>query len=104
MAFSKTFPKTIDNSPYPRWEEVYLDEEEELREEQKARNDNIKLMNQCIEDAKEIMKKNNLKPFQTDLINISVALFEKRASHVIYFKESKAKEKFDSVNKKILKK
>jgi len=46
-------------------------------------------------------QKNNagksLKDYQTDLIHIAISLFEKRASHSIYWKESKAKEKFDGM-------
>ena len=49
------------------------------------------------EDAKAIMQEKGLRDYQTDLISIATALFEKRASHVIYHKESKAKEKFDEM-------
>jgi len=52
-------------------------------------------MKECIEDAKLIMKEKGLKDYQTDLIHMAISLFEKRASHSIYWKESKAKEKFD---------
>ena len=95
MAFSKTFPKTVKGSSYPRWEEVFLTEEEELLEEQKARSENIELIKQCIEDGKKIFQEKGLKPFQSDLIRVAVALFEKRASHAVYYKERQAKEKFD---------
>ena len=99
MAFSKTFPKTVKGSSYPRWEEVFLTEEEELAEEQKARAENIELIKQCIEDGKKIFKEKELKPFQSDLIRMAIALFEKRASHAVYWKERKAKEKFDKSSK-----
>ncbi len=95
MAFSKTFPKTVKGSSYPRWEEVFLTEEEEILEEQKARSGNVELIKQCIEDGKKIFQEKELKPFQSDLIRLAVALFEKRASHTVYYKERKAKEKFD---------
>ena len=95
MAFSKTFPKTVKGSSYPRWEEVFLTEEEELLEEQKARSENIELIKQCIEDGKKIFQEKGLKTFQSDLIRVAVALFEKRASHAVYYKERQAKEKFD---------
>jgi hypothetical protein len=52
-------------------------------------------MYESIQDAKTIMDQEELKPFQTDMIHIALALFEKRASHEIYYKENKAKEKFD---------
>ena len=35
--------------------------------------------------------------FKDDLINIAISLFEKRASHEIFWKENAAKEKFDKV-------
>jgi DNA helicase TIP49 (TBP-interacting protein) len=95
MAFSKSFPRTVKGSNYPRWEEVFISEEEETKVEHEARLENIRLMKQCIEDAKQIIDEKSLKRYQTDLINMAIALFEKRASHSVYWKESKAKEKFD---------
>ena len=97
MAFSKRFPRTVKGQAYPEWEEVYLTEEEEKKEEQKSRKENIRLMAECIEDAKKIIQNRKLKPYQTDLIGIAIALFEKRASHTIYWKEEKAKQKFDKL-------
>jgi hypothetical protein len=97
MPFSKSFPKQSKTSAYPQWEEITLTDTEEKAEEQKSRVENIKLFKECIEDAKAIMKEKGLKDYQTDLINIATALFEKRSSHVIYWKESKAKEKFDGM-------
>ena len=95
MAFSKTFPKEVKGSKFPQWEEVYLTEQEEKDQEQKSRSENIQLMKECISDAKTIIKDNNLKDYQSDIINMAIALFEKRASHTVYHKENKAKEKFD---------
>lgn len=96
MSFKKSFPKKSDKSVYPTWEEIELTREEEKIVEEKARQDNIDLMKQCIDDSKFIFAEKNLKKYQTDLIRLSIALFEKRASHEIYFKERKAKEKFDN--------
>ena len=97
MTFSKSFPKQSKTSTYPQWEEVTLTEEEEKAEEQKSRTENIALMKECIEDAKSILKEKEFKDCQRDITNIAIALFEKRASHTIYWKESKAKEKFDEM-------
>jgi len=97
MPFSKSFPKQVKGSSYPQWEEVSLSDAEEKLEEDKARVDNIKLMKECVDDAKSIIKDKDLKDYQTDLVNLSIALFEKRASHAIYWKENKAKEKFDEI-------
>lgn len=95
MAFSKSFPKRSDKSVYPRWEDVELNSAEEMLVEEKARVENIELMKECIEDAKKIIEDKGLNRYQTDMINIAITLFEKRASHSVYHKERKAKEKFN---------
>ncbi|MFH1399614.1 MAG: hypothetical protein ABIG95_05890 [Candidatus Woesearchaeota archaeon] len=97
MPFSKSFPRTLKGTTYPQWEEVFLTDEEESAEDQKARKENIKLMQECVEDAKTIIKAKGLKPYQTNLVNMAIALFEKRAAHAVYWKENRAKEKFDKL-------
>ncbi len=97
MPFSKSFPKTSKTSTYPQWEEVSLTEEEEKAVEQKSKEENIKLFKECLDDAVKIMKEKDLKDYQTDMIHIAVSLFEKRSSHEVYWKENKAKEKFDEM-------
>ncbi|MBW3003199.1 hypothetical protein KY337_01450 [Candidatus Woesearchaeota archaeon] len=99
MTFSKQFPKTVEGSNYPKWVEIYLDEHEEGEIESKARDENISLMKECVEDAKEIMKGKGLNDYQSDMVKIAISLFEKRASHSVHFKENKCKEKFDSLHK-----
>jgi len=98
MTFSKTFPKKVEGSSYPKWEEVFLTYEEEITAEDEARKANINLMRECIKDAKAIMADTGLKEYQTNLIAIAKSLFDKRASHEVYWKENKAKEKFDATN------
>jgi len=97
MVFSKSFPKTTDKSAYPKWVEIVLSEQEEKEIEELAHKENISLMKSCLDDAKKIIAEKNLKPYQTDLVRIAIALFEKQASHSIYWKENKAKEKFDAI-------
>ena len=97
MGFSKSFPRTVEGSTYPTWEEIKLTEKEEKEEEVRCRKENISLMKECIEDAKEVMKDKSLKDFQSDLIKVAISLFGKRASHAVYWKESKAKDKFDEM-------
>ena len=77
MAFSARFPRTTDKSMYPKWEEIYLSENEELELDELARKENIKLMRECIRDAKKIVLDEKLKDFQTDIIHIAISLFEK---------------------------
>ena len=98
MPFSKTFPKSSDKSVYPKWEEIYLGEEEEKKAEQECRNDNILKMLQCIDDARSIVHDKKLLESQQVMVEIAKSLFDKRASHEIFFKERKAKEKFDKIN------
>ena len=98
--FKKSFPKRTDKVSIPTWVEVSLSDEEEREIEEEAREANIKLMKECIDDAKKIFIDKNLKEFQTNIINMAISLFEKRASHSVYWKENKAKEKFDSISSK----
>jgi hypothetical protein len=100
MAFSRRFPRDVKGSQYPVWEEVYLSEDEEKKLEKAQRHENLVLMRQCIEDAKKIFFEEELKEFQSDVINTAIALFEKRASHSVYWKEESVKEKFDKAYKK----
>ncbi len=99
MPFSKSFPKATEKSVYPKWEEVFLTKEEELEQEKLAREANYEIMKECIDDARVIFREKELKSFQSDIIRVAVSLFEKRASHPVFYKESKAKEKFDNQNK-----
>lgn len=96
MAFSKSFPKNTEGSTYTTWVEVSLSEGEEREEEQRCRETNIALMHECIDDAKEVMLKQGMKMFDSNIVNLATSLFEKRASHEIYFKEDRAKQKFNS--------
>ena len=95
MPFSKNFPRTIEGSNYPKWEEVFLTDGEERAVEERCRQENLVLMKECVDDAKKLMAEKGLKEYQSDLINLAISLFEKRASHSVYWKESLAKEKFD---------
>jgi len=97
MPFSKSFPKTSKTSNYPQWEEIILTTEEEKAIEQKSRAENIKLVKECIDDAKSIVIEKGLNESNSDILNVAIALFEKRASHEVYLKENKAKEKFDEM-------
>lgn len=96
MPFSKAFPKRSDKAVYPRWEDVELTDAEEMLAEEKARLENIKLLGECMDDSMKIFEEKNLKRYQTDMIQVAIALFEKRASHSVYHKERKAREKFNS--------
>jgi len=100
MAYSKNFPRTVEGSNYPRWEEIYLTEEEEKVEEDRCREDNFRIMKECVDDARKLMVEKGLKDYQSDLIAMAVALFRKRGSYAIHYKEQKAKEKFDGKFKK----
>ncbi len=94
MAFSKTFPRTVPGTNYPLWEEVFLSTEEEKGCEERCREENFQLMNECLSEAKTVAIKHGINT-DDNVARIAIALFEKRASHVVFWKESCAKEKFD---------
>ncbi|MEW5896530.1 MAG: hypothetical protein AB1668_02455, partial [Nanoarchaeota archaeon] len=94
MAFSKTFPRTVSGTNFPVWEEITLTPEEEAKVEEECRKENFKLMDECLGDAKAMVIKNSINTDE-NRIKLAIALFEKRASHLVYWKESRAKEKFD---------
>jgi len=96
MPFSKAFPKRSEKAVYPRWEDVALSDEEEKLVEEAARVENINFMKECIDDAMKLFDEKNLKKYQTDMIRLAIALFEKRASHSVYHKERKARDKFSA--------
>lgn len=100
MGFSKTFPRTTDKSVYPKWIEIFLDEKEEKEVELEVRQKNIQLMKECMDDAKHIVQEKRLLENQYILTRIAISLFEKRSSHEIFHKESKAKKKFDKEHNK----
>jgi hypothetical protein len=95
MAFSKRFPRSVKGSPYANWEEVRLSDEEERQIDSKARADNNRIFSECIDDARHIIAEKGLKGYETSIVAIADALFEKRASHAVYWKEKRTKEKFD---------
>ncbi len=99
MGFSKNFPKTMEGSNYPKWIEVSLTDEEEKEQEELARKDNIRIMAECVNDAKGVFSGNGLKDYQTDVVNMAIALFGKRAAYSVHWKENKCKEKFDKEHK-----
>jgi hypothetical protein len=93
MPFSKRFPRNVGSSVV--WEEVVLTEAEEQEIEKRSTEQNIKLMKKCLDDAQSIVQERGMKDFQTNVVSIAIALFEKRASHTVFWKENLAKEKFD---------
>lgn len=97
MAFSKTFPKNVEGSVYPRWDEVSISDAEERQVEEKARVENLGLMRECLRDAHLVLQEKKLDFSHSDVINVAIALFEKRASHTIYHKERLCKDKFDGL-------
>ncbi|MFT4311137.1 MAG: hypothetical protein ACMXX7_00770 [Candidatus Woesearchaeota archaeon] len=93
--FQKSFAKSSDKSVYPKWVEVTLSEKEEKEAESLCRKENYVLMAQCLEDAKGLVLEKKLMESQSNIVGIAVALFEKRASHAVFYKERIAKQKFD---------
>lgn len=95
MSFTKSFPRTLKSSNYPVWEEIVLSKEQEKEVELNSFNENLDLMKQCIDEAKKILSEKNLKDYQSDVVSLAVALFEKIGSHSVYHKEAMARELFN---------
>ena len=93
--FQKSFAKSSDKSVYPKWVEVSLSSDEEAEAEALCRKENYALMAQCLEDAKGLVLQKKLMESQSNIVAIAVSLFEKRASHAVFYKERLAKKKFD---------
>jgi len=98
MSFSKTFPRTVQGSNYPIWEEITLSDDEEKDIERQCKRENFYLLDESIQEAKALAIKNGMNSNST-VTRLAIALFEKRASHIVFLKESKAKEKFDKLGK-----
>ena len=81
----------------PVWREIDLSHEEEFNEEQKARREYATLMKVCVDDAKRILEEKGMPEYQSDVVNIALTLFRKRASHVTYLKDNKCRDKFVSM-------
>ena len=94
MAFSKTFPKTTPGSSYPVWEEIILTEEEEKDVEEKCQRENFRLLNTCLEQARALAIKQGINTDE-NRVQLAITLFEKQASHLVFWKENEAKKKFD---------
>jgi hypothetical protein len=94
MVFSKSFPREIDGSSYPRWEEIFLSAQEEREREQVARQENLYLIRQCLADARNVIKDEKLMDMQSHVLSIALALFKKRATHAVYYKEEECHKKF----------
>lgn len=96
----KTFPKTMDGSNYPVWEEISLTDKDEFAVEERAKKENIKLMKKCVAEARKMLEEVGMREYQSDILNIALAIFRKQASHVVYWKDNLCKEKFDRAFKR----
>jgi hypothetical protein len=94
MTFSKSFPRTLPGSTYPVWEEIFLTQDEEDHVEAACKKQNFFILDECLQEAKALAIKQSMNE-EAHVVQLAIALFEKRASHVVFWKESKAKQKFD---------
>ncbi|MFT4250037.1 MAG: hypothetical protein ACMXYD_01610 [Candidatus Woesearchaeota archaeon] len=94
MAFRKRFPKDVPTSPYPQWRAVTLTKQQEEEIVASSQQQNLSLLKQCLQQAKVLVEQEGLKDYQTDIVTLAVALFEKQASHVAYHKEEYAYDLF----------
>jgi hypothetical protein len=97
MSFVKTYPREMPGTNQTRWEEIVLDPQEEKEEEQRARLENIYLLRQCIADARNVMIDEDLGNYNSQVINLAVSMFQKRASHAVFYKEKRCRLKFEEL-------
>ncbi|RME31977.1 hypothetical protein D6789_00975 [Candidatus Woesearchaeota archaeon] len=101
MAFSRRFPRDVKGSNYPVWEEVYLSDEEEEQIDKEQRDANLQLFRESIADARKLLAVESQGPVsERDVLRVAATLFDKRASHLVYWKEQRTKEKFDKAYQK----
>lgn len=74
--------------------EIFLTKQEEREREQVARQENMYLMRQSLADARNIVKDEKLMDMQNHVIQIGIALFNKRAEHTGEYKRKKREEKY----------
>lgn len=94
------FYKAIQQNKYSK--EVKLNDEEEREVELLARAYNVELMRQFLEIAEEIIRDEGLK--EEDRVQIALVLFEKEASHAVYWKERACRMKLEAKRIEIYKK
>ena len=92
MTFYARFPRQVGGKT--EWEEIKLTSLEEKEVEKEARLENYRLLRECIEDAKNIAEKHAIRE-ESNIVSMAIALFDKRGSHHVYWKENRAKEKFE---------
>lgn len=102
MTFSRRFPRDVKGSNYPVWEETYLSADEEASIEAEQRDASLQLLRESIADARKLLAVESQGPVtESDVLRVAVTLFDKRASHLVYWKEQRAKEKFDKAYQKL---
>ncbi|MBN2880968.1 hypothetical protein JXM83_02850 [Candidatus Woesearchaeota archaeon] len=95
--FYKTFPVRTDEKL--TWQEIYLTKKDELLAEQEAAFANQELMKECLDHAKNILSAKSYKLIQSNIVNLAMQLFAKRAEHSVFFKEKKCREIFNRTSK-----
>jgi len=97
MTHRKSFPRSAEGRNVTIWEDIRLSKKEEKEQEKLARQTNAELMQECINDAGLILKRIGMRNYQSDVIRIARELFNKRASHSVFWKDKKCREKMDLV-------
>ena len=98
----KSFP--YNNGNFTKWVEIKLDNDEIQMEIEQAMEDQINLFEVCIEDAKKIANRlGNIygdANKDIDIMEIASQLFQKRASHLIYYLDEACRRKFEEYKKR----
>jgi hypothetical protein len=94
VVYSRSYPRQ-DESGAPRWVEIFLSAQEEREREQIARQENLYLVRQCLSDARNVIKSEQLMDMQSHVLSIALALFKTRAQHASEYKDELCRQKFE---------
>ncbi len=90
MSLAKRFPVEVNREVTKKetqWEEYNLSSEEVRRIYNQSMARHKKLFSACFETAKTLLEEQGAKPYQTSLVNVALALFNKHARHEHYMQE-----------------
>jgi hypothetical protein len=101
MSLAKRFPVEVNREitkKETQWEECNLSAAEVRRIYNQSMAQHKKLFSACFETAKTLIEEQGAKPYQTSLVNVALALFNKHARHEHYMQEEFLQRKHKKVN------
>lgn len=90
MSLAKRFPTEVNKeitTKETRWEEYNLTQKEEKLIHNQSVARHKALFAECFSLASKIIEDEGAKPYQTSLVNVAIALFNKHARHEHFMQE-----------------